>query len=810
MRRLIDKHIGGATVLCCLTLLVCTANQSYAQPDKPLEKVTLQLSWYNQFQFAGYYAAQLKGYYQEEGLGVEIRERIPDVMPVDAVLEGEADFGIANSDIVLLRMQGKPVVVLAVIVQHSPWCLLTRADSGILVPEDFVGKTVAMEITYRDAEIQAMFAYENISVENINVVKDIAGVDPLVSGAIDAQLAYLSNQPYTLKSRGIQPRVIRPLTYGVDFYGDNLFTSKRQIKEHPERVAAFRRASLKGWQYAMDNPEEIVDHIISAYYNDTANSKMHKSRENLLIEATVMEDELMHSKLIAVGQMNPLRWRRIAETYVSLGMAESADSLEGFIYDPDPHPDYPWIKWTAGIVAATAAILFLFSLRLRRAVRLRTLDLSAANISLRAANQQLSASEQQLGAANQQLQAGEQQLRAANQQLRAGEQQLRAANKALQRSQAILNQTGRSARIGGWEMDVETNEITWTDEVARIYGLPEDQFPSLEEAMDFIQQPDRDALYKALQVTAEEGKPYELEMRFVSAKGERLWVCGQGGVHQEDGKIVKLYGTFQDITKRKLAELDREHLLRTLQAKNRELQSIVYTASHDLKSPLVNIKGFSGELENHCRALRGLLDSAAVVSEGEKEIQSLIEEAIPECLEFINAGADKMNLLLDGLLRVSRVGSAELNIEALDMNKMIASVVSTMQYQISDRDTEIVTEPLPNCAGDYVLTNQVFSNLIDNALKYLDPDRKGRVTVTGRVEKDTSIYCVEDNGIGIRPEHQDKVFEIFHRLEPNDAAGGEGLGLTIVTRILDRLDGTITAEGEPGKGSRFIVSLPTA
>ena len=168
-----------------------------------------------------------------------------------------------------------------------------------------------------------------------------------------------------------------------------------------------------------------------------------------------------------------------------------------------------------------------------------------------------------------------------------------------------------------------------------------------------------------------------------------------------------------------------------------------------------------------------------------------------------------MSSLLAGLLQVSRVGSKEVEIKPLDMNQTINNVRHSMEFQINEAGAELVIEELPDCLGDGDMINQVFSNLIGNALKYLDPERKGKISIHGHIADGNSIYCVEDNGIGIEPEHQRKIFELFHRLNPEDSAGGEGLGLTIITRILDRLNGSIRVESEPGKGSKFFVSLPT-
>lgn len=275
--------------------------------------------------------------------------------------------------------------------------------------------------------------------------------------------------------------------------------------------------------------------------------------------------------------------------------------------------------------------------------------------------------------------------------------------------------------------------------------------------------------------------------------------------------FVKILGTvFANAIERKRAGQERERLLKTLAAKNEELQSIVYVASHDLKSPLVNIQGFSGELSRTCEQIDELLRDEKMPPEIKRQLAPLLDEDIPESIKFIRAGAVKMQALLNGLLEVCRVGSAVLQIQALDMNSMMNHIIASMQYQITDSGADLTVDDLPGCIGDTDHVNQVFSNLLANAVKYLDPDRKGEIHISGRVEDGESIYCVRDNGLGIAPQHQQKVFEIFHRLEPDGDVEGEGLGLTIALRILERHEGRIWVESEPGKGSKFFVSLPTA
>jgi signal transduction histidine kinase len=246
-----------------------------------------------------------------------------------------------------------------------------------------------------------------------------------------------------------------------------------------------------------------------------------------------------------------------------------------------------------------------------------------------------------------------------------------------------------------------------------------------------------------------------------------------------------------------------------LSFRNAELQSIVYTVSHDLKSPLVNIKGFSEELEAQVCKLIKHLSLADLPETIRQEVTPLLEEEIPKSLHFIRVSTAKMKGLLDGFLRVSKIRSAPIQRETLDMNALVRSALATMQFQIETDEVTVTVDDLPPCVGDAGQINQVISNLVDNALKYRDQNRPCAIQISGRQDGDCVTYWVKDNGIGIDPRHQDRVFEMFHRLDPNSPVSGDGLGLTIVSRILDRHQGRIRLESEPGKGSTFYISLPT-
>jgi PAS domain S-box-containing protein len=276
------------------------------------------------------------------------------------------------------------------------------------------------------------------------------------------------------------------------------------------------------------------------------------------------------------------------------------------------------------------------------------------------------------------------------------------------------------------------------------------------------------------------------------------------------GKPVQYIAIRTDITARKADEAELKRFAADLEEKNRELETIVYTVSHDLRSPLVNVQGFSKQLHRACDRIRAGM--AAAGEEGAvpvAELKAPVDHAIPQALRFISAGVNKMEMLLAGLLRYSRLGRVVLTIQPIEMDELIAEILAAMKFQLDEAKADVTVDPLPRCWGDRTHTSQIFANIIDNAVKYREPFRPLCIRITGRSDEQEAVYAIEDNGIGMAPEHQAKAFEIFHRLNP-DTTVGEGLGLTIAQRVLERQKGRIWVESREGAGSTFFVSLPSA
>ena len=297
----------------------------FSPPSKAvIDKVTVQLPWQHQFQFAGYYAAQAKGFYRAAGLDVTLRPAMTGTDVVNEVMSGNAQFGISGSDLLLARASGQPIVVLASMLQHSPLVLLTLERPDIRQPADLAGKRLMLEPGSQELQI-----YLNRHTPPESWIKQPyrQGLKALLAGKTDAISAYSTTEPFYLAKMGIPYRVFSPRSIDFDFYGDNLFTSERELNSRPERVYAFQQATLKGWRYAMDNPAEMIDWIMTKYPSGAG-------RDLLQFEADTTRT-LMQPDLVEPGYMQPERWQQIARNYLDAGLLSALPDLEHFLYNPD-------------------------------------------------------------------------------------------------------------------------------------------------------------------------------------------------------------------------------------------------------------------------------------------------------------------------------------------------------------------------------------------------------------------------------------------------------------------------------------------
>ena len=469
--------------------LICSCFSALAEP------IHLQLRWHHQFQFAGYYAALEKGYYQKAGLDVIIDEGTPDKKPVQEVLQGRAHYGVANSELLLERLRGSPLVALAAIYQHSPSVLLARKDAGIFSPDDLVGKKIMLLDKTVDADFVTMLYNEGVDSSRIQVMPSSYYINDLITGKVDAFNSYLTNEPYLLKKQGIEFTVLNPRNYGADFYSDILFSTENELKQHPERVKAFRQASLEGWYYAMNHPHEIINLLLNKY-------KVNKSKDHLEFEAEAIR-ALIIPDIIDLGHMNPWRWRHMAETFIEAELVENDQFLPGFSYDPEQKADKE---------------------KLRRYVKIATvIALSTVIITLT---------------------------------LLASYRSLKRKNKIAARNEKLLRLAHETAGIGYYITNLSTGNWESSDLFNQIFGIDAHFERTTDNGMALVHPDYRERVQNHYEETVRKGQRFTLEYPIIRAndKAER-WINAHGDIECDNaGKPVQLVGTVQDITDRKQAE----------------------------------------------------------------------------------------------------------------------------------------------------------------------------------------------------------------------------------------------------------------
>ncbi|MBX3441767.1 MAG: PAS domain S-box protein [Planctomyces sp.] len=351
---------------------------------------------------------------------------------------------------------------------------------------------------------------------------------------------------------------------------------------------------------------------------------------------------------------------------------------------------------------------------------------------------------------------------------------------------------------------------------------------------DYLAPSDRAAWSEHFDRIRESGAGREIEYALLRRDGSHLpALVSARMVDDVDGQPARAHVTVFDISERKQAEqrirrlnedLERrvadrtrelETLNRRLAEQIRENETFVYSVSHDLRSPLVNLQGFSHEIEAGCGSLRGLLADDRIPEDVREKSLRVLDDELQEAVEFIQAAVTRLGGIIDALLRLSRAGRVEYQQQAVDAGALVRRAVQASAASIASRGAEVVVSDLPVLWGDPTAIEQIFANLLGNAINYLDPARPGRIEIAaepgacvrpGRAGRFQTCF-VRDNGLGIPRAHGRRIFSAFQRVHPG-AAPGEGMGLTLVKQIVERHGGDIWFESQEGAGTTFFVTLP--
>ena len=311
-------------ILSIFCILLVLSAQSFAK--KEFIKVSIQLNWKYQFEFAGYIMAKEKGFYKDVGLNVQLKEYKNGINIVDDVLKGKSTFGVGYPTLILDRAKGKKIVLLAAIFQSSPHVLLSLKSSGINSFKDFKGKKIMMSKNAAEsATLQSMFLANGIKLKDIHIVPQSFDINDLIRKKVDIISAFSSDEPYALKEKGLDYRIWDPKDYGFDFYDGILFTSSRELKKYPKVVKNFTKASLEGWKYAFSHISETLDIILKKY------NTQHKSRKALFYEAITLK-RLAYEHTKKLGKIDKNKIQRIYDIYHFMGLVKHKIDIDDFVY----------------------------------------------------------------------------------------------------------------------------------------------------------------------------------------------------------------------------------------------------------------------------------------------------------------------------------------------------------------------------------------------------------------------------------------------------------------------------------------------
>lgn len=365
-----------------------------------------------------------------------------------------------------------------------------------------------------------------------------------------------------------------------------------------------------------------------------------------------------------------------------------------------------------------------------------------------------------------------------------------ATEAALQASESLLRQSQQVALIGSWRADLATGQITWSLEIYQLFEVDPQQLNiSYDIFLERVHPDDRELVNEAYQASVTNHDRFDVSHRLLLSAGHIKHIHQRGEtMYDHGGQPLYTIGIAQDITERKQIEEEREKLIRELEAKNAELERFTYTVSHDLKSPLVTIKGYLDFLK--------------------QDLSSGRSERVHSDMERISNAAKKMEQLLKDLLELSRIGRLMNPSKKIPFEEVVREALEIVHGQLEATGVTVHTQSdLPIVYGDRQRLIEVLQNFLDNAAKYMGNQKEPLIEIGHSDGEDGKpIFFVKDNGIGIAPEYYERIFGLFNKLDATTE--GTGIGLAVVKRIVEVHGGRVWVESEVGNGSAFYFTLP--
>ena len=721
---------------------MCCAFSTLHAQYKP---VTLQLKWLHQFEFAGYYAADIKGYYAEKGLKVTIKPGDKNHSPITEVLRGRATFGISDCDVLINYTKGDPIVAMASLFQHSPYIVLATPYQNIHSPSDLIGKRILSSDNYGWAQMKAMLMREGIPLDSVRKLEHTWKPMDLLNGNADAMTGYVTVEPYQFLKMGIDLSYIDPINYGVDFYGDILFTQQSVINNDPGLTEAFRKASIKGWEYATENPEEIIEYILTL----PGVERRGATKESLMYEARQMR-KLMIPDLVEIGHMNEGRWQHILDIYTKLGMVGKTTRIDDFLYNPEGTQIDRIIEkiiYISITILLIVAAIVLYSISLKRAVQNRTSQLEFEMAQGNETREKLMISEERLDLATE------------------------------------------AAGIGIWDWNLQENTIYLSEMWKTMLGYEPNELPDNMDTFFLLIHPDdKDEILKNERLHID-GDLQKLQFicRMKTKAGPYKWILSisRAGFRNEAGKATRIIGIHLDVDDIKNKEVELNQLSQELLVSNKELKQFAYITSHNLRSPVANLL---------------MLMRLFRTDELSEKNRSLFEKT-DLSIHQLNQTLEDLNEILSARFKSDKS-------EDIAFETVLIEVIHSISEEIENTGAKI-TYDFDSASMIFYskkALHSIFLNLLTNAIKYAKPGTNPTIFISTNMNKEHIFLQARDEGIGIDLEkHGKKIFGLYQRF--HNVSSGKGLGLYIIKNQVEAQNGSISVDSQAEQGATFTINF---
>lgn len=733
-----------------IALQLASTNLSAQKPlDSEKNDIQIKLKWFHQFQFAGFYAADIKGYYKEAGLDVKIIESSASSPPIDFVLNNKNTYGVSSQELIESRAIGKPVVMLSAIFQHSPYVIISLKEKNIKSPKDLIGKKVMASKDQGLIQLRALLNAQNIDLNKLQIVEHTWNNEDLIKGNVDAQTGYVSVEAFQIKQRGYDVNIIRPIDYGVDFYGDILFTSYEEINKNPDRALAVKRATNKGWEYAMTHIDEICDYIL----NLPGVRNRGITKENLIYEALMMQ-HLIKSDLVEIGHINRSRINNMINIYKKNNVIDKKAEFNDFIFDEVQHTEdiQSAFKYFWGSIISIVLILlgiFFWNRQLRKRVDEHINKIEQENIGRLKAEQIAKESEERL--------------------------------------ELALS----AARLGIWDSDLLTGYVYRNDIWSEMLGYDKGEIePNYEGWRKLVHPEDFNRIEPEISAHHKGKSLYNnYEHRLLTKAGEWKWILSLSKTVAVDkeGKATRLIGIHIDIDELKSKELQLQAITDELMHSNAELEKFAYITSHNLRAPVVNII-----------SLIELLDLEKI---GDHQNELIINKVQLSVLRLESTLNDLVEV-------VSAKKQALMQRTNISISSVCDKVIANLESQLTKSNAEI---KFNFCSTDTIyfvpgILESIVQNLITNSIKYRNPEKRLVIEIKTTADDHYVHLSIKDNGIGFDSKKLgQKIFKLYERFHHH--IEGKGLGLYLIKTQIDSMGGKIEAHSKIMEGAEFIVSI---